>query len=46
MTAEATPIKGGEKVSTDKDGTDIECDREGERRRVQLVAETGRDVRI
>lgn len=29
-----------------QDGREIECDTKGERRRVQLVAETERDVRI
>ena len=38
--------KGAETQRTGKDEREIECDRKGERRRVQLVAETERDVRI
>lgn len=40
----------GERDAEDRkktgDGREIECDRKGERRRVQLVAETERDVRV
>lgn len=38
--------EGAETQRTELNAREMECDRKGERRRVQLVAETERDVRI
>ena len=50
ITVETSHRKGRERERelhrTQKDGREIECDTRGERRGVQLVAETERDVRI